>query len=121
VLHKELELAGAKVRVSVLCPGFVRTNILDAERNRPTDLAETASVRTGPMVEMMRAELAAGMPPEQVAEEVLAAIRADRFYILTHPELTPLVALRMDEIVGGRNPSVTMAATSDPGPAERAR
>ena len=36
-LYLELEQAGAKTKVSVLCPGFVATNIMDSERNRPAD------------------------------------------------------------------------------------
>ena len=34
-LHHDLAIRGAKINVSVLCPGFVNTRILDAERNRP--------------------------------------------------------------------------------------
>ena len=36
-LHHELAMQNAPVKVSVLCPGFVRTNILDSERNRPAE------------------------------------------------------------------------------------
>ena len=37
-LSKELQAAGSSVGVSVLCPGFVRTNIFDSQRNRPDAL-----------------------------------------------------------------------------------
>src|SRR6478672_11227870 len=39
-LAKELELAKSKVKASVLCPGFVQTNISSSERNRPRDLGK---------------------------------------------------------------------------------
>src|SRR3989454_8974881 len=34
-LYQELAMSGSRLRVSVLCPGFVSTNIMDADRNRP--------------------------------------------------------------------------------------
>ena len=34
-LFKDLQLAGAPVGVSVLCPGFVQTRIAESDRNRP--------------------------------------------------------------------------------------
>ncbi|HET8842876.1 MAG TPA: SDR family NAD(P)-dependent oxidoreductase, partial [Ktedonobacteraceae bacterium] len=37
-LYHELTLREAHIGVSVLCPGFVKTRIQDAERNRPTHL-----------------------------------------------------------------------------------
>src|SRR4029453_11370531 len=39
-LHFDLQLSGAPVGVSVLCPEWVRTNIADSDRNRPDDVAE---------------------------------------------------------------------------------
>src|SRR5262249_45362132 len=37
-LHYQLAQRGAAVGVSVLCPGWVRTRISEADRNRPADL-----------------------------------------------------------------------------------
>src|SRR4051794_29088134 len=37
-LFKEMSMQGLKVGVSVLCPGWVNTNIGDSERNRPASL-----------------------------------------------------------------------------------
>ena len=37
-LHGDLAAVSAKVGVSVLCPGFVKTQIYDSNRNRPADL-----------------------------------------------------------------------------------
>lgn len=87
-LHYELTMLGAPVRVSVLCPGFVNTNIFDAARNRPTELAETAPKMPGAeeMEQMARQLLAAGSPPSMVADVVFEAIRNERFYIFPHPE-----------------------------------
>ena len=37
-LYYELALQGASLKVSVLCPGYVNTNVLDSQRNRPARL-----------------------------------------------------------------------------------
>ena len=42
-LYYDLAQRGARVRVSVLCPGWVRTRIMDAMRNRPPELQEDPS------------------------------------------------------------------------------
>jgi hypothetical protein len=51
-----------------------------------------------------------GIPPEQVAERVLDAVRTDTFYILTHPELRGALQTRFDDILEGRPPSPTIIA-----------
>jgi NAD(P)-dependent dehydrogenase (short-subunit alcohol dehydrogenase family) len=50
--------------------------------------------------------LANAMPPEAIAAQVLAAIRDERFYILTHPESDEVVSRRMRAILEGRAPDV---------------
>jgi NAD(P)-dependent dehydrogenase (short-subunit alcohol dehydrogenase family) len=105
-LHHELALGGARVKVSVLCPGWVNTRILDAERNRPA--GAPARART-PMDEVMepavRQLLASGLAPERVAELVFQAIRDERLYVLTHPEMKDLVRTRMEDVLAERNPT----------------
>ena len=50
-LRQSLTTVGAKIGASVLCPGFVNTNIFDAERHRPKELSSgtpaAAIVRDG--------------------------------------------------------------------------
>jgi len=55
-------------------------------------------------VEWMRQEVASGMSPGEVANRVFEAIKGEKFYILTHPEMTPYVQARMEAIVGRENP-----------------
>src|SRR5438093_1074616 len=82
-------LAGAPVKVSVLCPGFVRTKIAESQRNRPADLPDGADrLRPEAFEQQIQAAIAAGMPPSAVGELVFAAIRDERFYILPHPDIT---------------------------------
>ncbi len=105
LLAKELELAAARVKVSVLCPGFVRTNILTSDRNRPAHLRNPAGV-DWPAPDDAAADIAGGAPPEEIADLVLAAIRQERFYILPDPMFMPAVRTRLEEILAGRNPSL---------------
>src|SRR3954454_14273162 len=109
-LAAELALFGSPVKVSVLCPGWVNTRINEAERNRPAELQDAAAADPS-MAEMGRQLLdgliASGLPPSEVAGRVLDAIREERFYILTHPEMTPLIEQRMTDILEGRNPAPT--------------
>ena len=103
----ELERRHAPVKVSVLCPGGVRTNILGAERNRPVGLRNEPVEMTPEMQafgDFMKAEISSGMSALQVADHVFKAIEEERFYILTHPELTPFIRLRMERIIRGDSP-----------------
>jgi NAD(P)-dependent dehydrogenase (short-subunit alcohol dehydrogenase family) len=109
-LQKELTLLGTQVRVSVLCPGFVNTRILEAERNRPTALRNAGATERHPTFEeMASAALAAGMPPAEVAARVVDAVKTGRFYILTHPEFGPRVRERMEDILEGRTPAAALS------------
>jgi NAD(P)-dependent dehydrogenase (short-subunit alcohol dehydrogenase family) len=96
------------VKVSVLCPGWVNTRINEADRNRPPELAPPAE-RDMSMAEMGRQVLdgllKSGLQPSEVAGRVFDAIREERFYILTHPDMTPVIEHRMQDILEGRSPA----------------
>ena len=106
-LYHELAERGARVRVSVLCPGVVSTRIMESARNRPGHFStrEPLNPASAARWEALRQRVAAGMPPGQVADAVFEAIQKDRFYILTHPEWQNPVRTRMEDILHGRNPT----------------
>jgi NAD(P)-dependent dehydrogenase (short-subunit alcohol dehydrogenase family) len=104
-LAKDLAMAGAPIKVSVLCPGFVNTRILDSGRNRPVALAAgTERARPAALEGVVRDLIAAGMPPAEVAGHVLRAIEEERFYVLTHPDFAARVKERCQDILDGRTP-----------------
>ena len=117
-LYHELRMLGAPIGVSVLCPGFVSTRIMDSKRNRPAGLADTAPPIAGSeqLEEVARGLVAAGTPPERVAAIVVEAIRAGRFWILPHPEWKAQVRTRLEDVLEDRNPSEgTLEALQNPG------
>jgi NAD(P)-dependent dehydrogenase (short-subunit alcohol dehydrogenase family) len=120
-LYVDLANAGAKVKVSVLCPGYVNTNIGQSERNRPAELQNrTGEMKVRPEQEQRRAALAqalaTGMPPGEVANVVLDAIKEERFYVLPHPQFKTMVRDRLERILDERNPDVgAPAALARPG------
>ena len=109
-LFKEMAMQGGTVGVSVLCPGWVNTNIADSERNRPealrpagADATAAAEASTG-MRDMLRQMLSTGMAPADVAGRVVDAVRGRRFYVLTHPEMKPAIEARMRSILDEEDP-----------------
>jgi NAD(P)-dependent dehydrogenase (short-subunit alcohol dehydrogenase family) len=108
-LAYELASINAPIKVSVLCPAGVNTQILNSGRNRPAELQNTThQPSVSPAVdessETLRQLIETGMAPLQVAEQVFDAIKKERFYILPHPEWKPFVQKRMEDIMQDRNP-----------------
>jgi len=122
-LALELAARGTKLKASVLCPEWVNTRIIDAERNRPQALQNApqeqhTSPETAAMAEMviqvMRQLAQNGLPPSQVAEMVFDAIRQETFYILTHPTTKQAVQWRMEAIFQERLPTDLFQAAKPP-------
>ena len=89
-LRIELKHTGSPVSVSVLCPGFVRTNLvkgqLDKWQDRLGPQPGATSNAMGALIEQVVDDgVRDGIDPADVANEVHDAIVADRFWILTHP------------------------------------
>jgi NAD(P)-dependent dehydrogenase (short-subunit alcohol dehydrogenase family) len=108
-IHLDLQRGGFKPRISVLCPGFVNTNIFDSGRNRPPELGNISPPRNGPRADAIRGwfreQIEQGISPRAVGDQVLNAIREERLYVLTHPEWHPHIERRMKSIVSGTNPA----------------
>lgn len=109
-VYLELRRARLKPKISVLCPGHVDTGIMESQRNRPAELQNNSAAEPGPTAvvirEWMAEQLKQGKSAVAVAQDVIAAIRDERFYILTHPEWLPYVEQRMNDILGGSNPTL---------------
>jgi short-subunit dehydrogenase len=108
-LQHDLTLRGAPLAVSVLCPGWVKTRIADAERHRApgerTDLGKLDDV-TLKIGSTIRKAVEAGISAEQVAAAVFEAVDKERFYILTHPRTLAGIKIRMEDILNNRQPTL---------------
>ncbi len=103
VLAAELKAAGSRVGATALLPGTVRTNIRHSLRTRgPVEASGLYEVD----LEERRPD-ARFIEPEEVGAMVLDAIRRDDLYVVTHPELLPVVSERHARLVAGAAPAAT--------------
>ena len=94
-LQLDLEGEGAPIGVSVLCPSWIPTRILESERNRPDALngagPDPSTPRTTTNVQPI-------MDADDVAGLVAQAVREGEFWILTHPKYRELVEERASTV-----------------------
>jgi NAD(P)-dependent dehydrogenase (short-subunit alcohol dehydrogenase family) len=103
------ELAGANVGVSVFCPGFVKSNLLESEKMRPAGLVNAVAKPStnAPSADeeaMMRKFMAVAMDPVAAGERVLAGIRRNDLYIFTHQEFEQATRERMEALLASFPP-----------------
>jgi len=105
-LRADFAAVGAKIGVSVLCPGWVQSRIHESDRNKPGMEADEADADSplGPLRELVRNLIEGGMEAAEAVDHVVAAIRADRFWIRTHPEMEAQVVARCEAIAAGEAP-----------------
>jgi hypothetical protein len=83
----------------VVCPGAVATRIAESERNRPASLG-TGRVDPSGDADPNAEKTPGTQPPEEVAASILAGVQEDDTWILTHPEMKPLVESRTRALLG---------------------
>ena len=101
-----VRLAPLGIGVSVLCPGFIRTKIMNSERNVPQRFAGPMEQppTEGPGAEflkMIEDRVSTGIDPLYVGELVREGIEQDWPYIFTDNEFEPLIDERFAAIKQG--------------------
>ena len=93
------DLAPHRIGVSMLCPGFVRSNIHEAVLSRPARYSGSG-YRVSPE-DMARLDqvLSVGMDPAEVGHAVLEGIRRNDLYIFPHAEFREELRGIFDEIL----------------------
>jgi len=112
-LYQDLQLIGAPIGASVLCPYFVPTGISQSHRNRPEDVKEEGGPTLSQTVAQAVSDKAVSsgkVTAAEVAERTFNAIRDGQFYIYSHPQALGNVQTRMEDIINQRNPSDPFAA-----------
>lgn len=106
-LYQDLKLVSDQLSASVLCPYFVPTGISQSHRNRPDAMADEKPTQSQ-LIGQAMSDKAVGsgkVTAAEVAQFVFDAIRADRFYIFSHPRALGNVRSRMEGIVNQTNPA----------------
>jgi NAD(P)-dependent dehydrogenase (short-subunit alcohol dehydrogenase family) len=113
-LYNSMSLARLPVGVSVLCPGWVRTNIMDASRNWPAGLGEQPPPSFGSEVvsKHVRHAIDEAILPAAVADLVANAVVEGRFWVFTEQPFVDLAIRRWQRIAERANPD---RATDVPG------
>ena len=109
VLHSELALHQSKIKVSVLCPAFVKTRMNDSGRNRPPELKNPPDHKAGFPVSLDKEHKKINMTgetAEEMADQVFEAIRREKFYILPHPDYRESIGTRFENIMEERDPTL---------------
>jgi len=108
-LYQDLALVTEQVHAHVLCPYFVPTGIHASHRNRPDAMkdAEARPTRSQLIAQAMseKAVTSGKVTAADVAAQVFAAMRENRFYIYSHPKALGNVQTRLEDVVQGRNPT----------------
>jgi NAD(P)-dependent dehydrogenase (short-subunit alcohol dehydrogenase family) len=105
-LHLELMQRDSRVKVSVLCPGPVSTDILTAsQRNLPESMPMPLEETPEEMLfkKAYQIYIERGLDPKEVSLAVLEGIREEQFYIITH-DYSNAIETRMQNILAGQNP-----------------
>jgi NAD(P)-dependent dehydrogenase (short-subunit alcohol dehydrogenase family) len=113
-LYHDLKLVDAPIGTSVLCPYFIPTQIAQSHRHRPDELRTDEIMTASQMAAQALTEKAVGsgkVSAAQVAQLTFDAIRAERFYVFSHPQALGTVAEHADALVHGRQPPDPYAAT----------
>lgn len=109
-LYFELAEAQSNVGVSVLCPGLVRTQILNSERNRPEALMETHITVSDQEQEIreaiVREVYEQALDPSIVAKLVYEGVEANNFYIFTDDSFADALRQRHHNIENAQNPNL---------------
>jgi NAD(P)-dependent dehydrogenase (short-subunit alcohol dehydrogenase family) len=105
-LYHNMQMAGLPVGVSCLCPGWVKTGIMESDRNWPEEFGPPPTVdEVGKITrDYVSRAIDEGTQPGVIADLVVDAITADRYWVLPHPDFLEIAMRRFMSIGEGANP-----------------
>ena len=109
-LYRAMKIADVPVGVSVLCPGWVRTSILEAGRNWPAGLGDAPppAATTEVTARYVERVIDEGMAPAAVADLVADAVAAERFWVFTDQAMIDVASRRWQSVAAAENPQPQM-------------
>ncbi len=107
-LYSELVAANTQIGVSVVCPGMVDTQIHRSWRNRPGGDQAWSDRESADAVRQSHTDAfqARGVPPSQIAEHTLEALKANRFYVFNTDHWRDMIRQQKDIVLSDKNPPV---------------
>jgi NAD(P)-dependent dehydrogenase (short-subunit alcohol dehydrogenase family) len=118
-LYHDLKLAQATIGVTVLNPAFVPTGIAHSHRARPGELNNAAAPTRSQQIAQANSEKAVAggrISAAEVAAMTFEAVRTNRFYVFTHPQIMPTVEARFAAVLEGSSPADPYAKRPDTRP-----
>ncbi len=98
-----MQRIGSKIKVFTLCPGFVKTNITESERNRPEELQNNLKTNPefDPIIKVYEQAIENGITPQEVADKLFQGIKKGKFYVPTDHLIfmRKNVSIRMEAIL----------------------
>jgi len=88
-----MELGDTGVGVSVLCPGLVKTKLIQSDEVRPETL------KTGNQYDVIPPDVASGVDPDDIGQRVVDAVVDNEHYIITHNDYREFIKMKFDGII----------------------
>lgn len=105
-LHYELAMINSSLKVSVVCPGPVATDIANSDTGAGAGggapLPEDSAQQN--LQDFLSAGIAAGISAQQCADIVFQGIRRQQFWIFTHEDFKDSYRDRVDSVFNNTNP-----------------
>lgn len=109
----ELQESAKNIKMSVFCPGFVKTSLHKYEECRPSRFRDAAEAfYTSEAYQNIQKKagenIREGASLDTIALTLFNGIEADQFYILPHKSYLVLIRNRLGNIVNGRTPDIRL-------------
>jgi short-subunit dehydrogenase len=98
------EMEGENVGVSIFCPGFVQSNLIESEKFRPSEYVNevpkaSSAAMSAQDEALARKFMSIGMDAVVAGNHVLDGIRRNDLYIFTHQEFEQPTRERMEALL----------------------
>lgn len=111
----DMQVAKANISMHVFCPAFVQTDLYHTENHRPAKYTDkndpyysSEAFKEGQ--ERAKQDIVTGMPIDKIPGIVFKALEENKFYILTHTGLNPIIVSRAENIPSGKGPDLKTLA-----------
>ena len=110
-LYKGLLEQNANIKVTVICPGGVSTDIVGRAVDQwiassGQSLDDLDKEKRKWILDAEQGLTEDGMAPAELTDRLFEALRNNQFYVLTHPKIKESVKNRMEDIIDERNPAL---------------